>query len=318
MEGENTTVEGGGEITVTDRELFDNAIEPSSPAPSPAAPAEPSSAPAGQQAAPTPPSPAPTTGQPRDEQGRFAPRQEQQPPAPPQQQAPQAPTAPSAPPPQDHRVPLRELLDERERRQRIEAEANQMRQAWQQFQAMQQQQAMAAQQGQLPQTIFDNPDQYLIQNVINPIREEGRMEFMRMKDELSREMAEQQFGEQRVTAALNELAKIRQTPNGDFQFRQIMSARHPYGALVRWHDQHRAHSVIGNDPNAWLRKQQEQWLNDPKVRAEVVKRIQAEQGASNRPPTVNLPPSLSSLPGGSGTNDAGDLSDASLYRFATS
>ena len=52
--------------------------------------------------------------------------------------------------PEDHRVPLREMLDERERRQRIEAEYNQL------LQHIQQQQKP-----QGPETIFDAPDEYL-------------------------------------------------------------------------------------------------------------------------------------------------------------
>lgn len=99
-------------------------------------------------------------------------------------------------------------------------------------------------------------------------------------------------------------------------FNQIMSQRHPYGALVKWHAHAKMQQQIGPDPNAWLAKQQEAWLNDPKVQAQVVERIQAAQKGSNRPPTVNLPPSLSSMPAAGG-DEQGDLSDASLYRFAT-
>ena len=303
-------VEGGGEVAVTDRQLFDNSVEPATP--EPAAPAEPQAA--AEPSAPTEPAPA---IQGRDEQGRFTGKAPAPPAAP---EAPKAPQAP-APPPADHRVPLRELLDERERRQRIEAEAAQMRNAWQQMMWQQQQAAAAAQAQQMPQTIFDNPDFYLRENVINPILQQGRMEFLRMKDEWSREMAESQpGGEQAVSAALSDLGKIRQTPHGQYVFEQIMSSRHPYGALVKWHNQARMQQQIGPDPRAWLQKQQEQWMNDPKVRAEMVKRIQADQqnGGSGRPPTVNLPPSLSSMPGASaGRDEQGDLSDASLYSFAT-
>ena len=294
---ENAAPDDGEDIVVTDRELFDQAIAPQPPAPAEAKASEPTPQPAPQEATPS--------QRQRDEQGRFVPRPAQQPPQKPApQQQPQRM-------PEDHRVPLRELLDERERRQRIEAEANQLRQAWAQVQ--QAQQAAAAQQA--PQTIFDNPDDYLANRVMNPLRQEGYTLMTQVKDGLSREMANSQFGEQQVNAALADLTRVRYTPQGDFVFRQIMESGHPYGALVRWHNSVRAQQAIGPDPNAWLRKQQEQWLNDPKVHAEVLQRVRQQQ--QGRPPNVSLPPSLSSVPAASGRiEEQGDLSNESLYRYA--
>ena len=113
--------------------------------------------------------------------GRFAPKpaQGENEKAAPQQQPQRQP--------EDHRVPLRELLDERERRQRIEAEAHQMRQAWAQFQAQQQ---AAAQQQQAPQTIFDNPEDYLAQRVVEPLRQEMQARELQRTDKMSREFDE--------------------------------------------------------------------------------------------------------------------------------
>ena len=185
---------------------------------------------------------------PRDPQGRFAPKPAQKPQAAPQQQPQRQP--------EDHRVPLRELLDERERRQRIEAEAQQMRQAWAQFQAQQQ---AAAQQQQAPQTIFDNPEDYLSQRVIEPLRQEMQARELQRTDKMSREFANHQFGSQAIEAALADMTRIRYTPQGDAIYRQIMATGHPYGALMQWHQQVQAHQniakvqqVIGPDPNAWL------------------------------------------------------------------
>ena len=123
--------DGGGGNTITDRQLFDQATAPD-PTPSPA-PSQPSQSPSstGDATAAPPPStrpdlqpqqPAQPPGQqPRTPQGQFAPKQGQQP----QQRQ-----------PEDHRVPLREMLDERERRQRIEAEYNQLVQHLQQQQLL--------------------------------------------------------------------------------------------------------------------------------------------------------------------------------------
>jgi len=103
--------------TVTDRQLFDHAI--SSPDPTPASspppsssqpPSTPSQGRASEQPASTRPDlqqGAQTPGQPRDPQGKFAPK--------PQGQQ------------QGHNVPLAELLKERDARQRLEAHASELR-----------------------------------------------------------------------------------------------------------------------------------------------------------------------------------------------
>jgi hypothetical protein len=299
--------DGDGGNTITDRQLFDQATSPD-PTPSPA-PSQPSPGPGpGEAPAAPPPSTRPDLQpqqpvkpgeQPRTPQGQFAPKQSQ-PPQPQQRQ------------PEDHRVPLREMLDERERRQRIEAEYHQL------LQQMQQQQKP-----QGPETIFDAPDEYLNQRVITPLRQEMQMEMMRRTDMQSREFANVQFGEQAVNAALADIGRIRQTPEGEVAFRTIMAAGHPYGALVKWHQQARAHAAIGNDPQAWLTQQQKAWFNNPQVRAAMAQDLRREYAAqqqksgSGNPPDVSLPPSLSSVPSTSGRNvELGDLSSESLIAHA--
>ena len=302
--------DGGGGNTITDRQLFDHATAPDpTPSPSPA-PSQPSQSPSdtgGATEAPPPSTrpdlqqqpPAQPGQQPRTPEGKFAPK------GPPQPQQRQ---------PEDHRVPLREMLDERERRQRIEAEYNQL------LQHLQQQQRQQQPQG--PETIFDAPDEYLNQRVIAPLRQEMQMEMMKRTDAQSREFANVQFGEQVVNAALADIAKIRQTPQGEFVFRQIMAAGHPYGELVKWHNQARAHAAIGQDPQAWLRQQQQAWFNDPKVQQAMAQHLrqqyaQQQQNGSGNPPNVSLPPSLSSVPSSSGRGvELGDLSSESLFAHA--
>ena len=306
--------DGGGGNTITDRQLFDQAVSTPDPTPAPSStPSQPSQTPSdtgGATEAPVPSTrpdlqsqePAQAGQQPRTPEGKFAPK------GPPQPQ-------PQQRQPEDHRVPLREMLDERERRQRIEAEYNQLLQHFQQQQRQQQPQG--------PESIFDAPDEYLNQRVIAPLRQEMQMEMMKRTDAQSREFANVQFGEQVVNAALAEIAKVRQTPQGDFVFRQIMSAGHPYGELVKWHNQARAHAAIGQNPQAWLRQQQQAWFNDPKVQEAMAQHLrqkyaaQQQQNGSGNPPNVSLPPSLSSVPSTSGRNvELGDLSSESLFNFA--
>src|SRR5262245_8943761 len=315
---------GGEDLVVTDRQLFESAL--SDPAPQPEPQPEPQPAPSEPTAEPPQQpqqEPQQMGAQPRNERGQFAPWQQAQPqqqPRPPQQPQPGQPQAP-------HHVPLRELLDERERRYRVQAEHDQMRRAWDLLQQQQQQAALAEQQRTMPQTIYDNPDMYLHHNVVQPLRNEGHMAMLQIKDGLSREMANAQFGEQNVAHALNALASFRHTPDGNHLFNQIMSSGHPYGALVRWFHTARAQQAIGPDPNAWVQRQRQAWLDDEQMQAEAAKRFYARQQQQQRPqqqrapggpPNVQLPPSLSSLPASSGRADAGgDLSDAHLYRFAT-
>jgi hypothetical protein len=290
--------------TITDRQLFEDAI--SSPDPTPAAPpreggrdATPS--PAGDQPASTRPDlQQQPGGQPRTPQGQFAPKPKAD-----QQQ-------------QGHNVPLAELLKERDARQRLEAHAAELTRA-----VMDLQQRMNPQQPQQPQgpeTIFDDPRTYLEQHVMNPLRQEGQMYMMKIKDDLSREQANMQYGAQEVNAALQQMAQIRQTPQGDFVFNQIMQSGHPYGQLVQWYRQARAQAAIGADPQAWLRQRQQEWAQDEKVQDYIAdlraKRLGAQQGRPQN--VVQLPPSLSSVRSSAGRVDnGGDLSSASLYDFAT-
>ena len=294
--------------TITDQQLFDHALNSPDPTPSTSSPpsAEPSLPPSqGAQASERPASTRPdlqqgaqTPGQPRDPQGKFAPK-------------------PQGQQGQQHNVPLAELLKERDARQRLEAHAQELTRA-----VMDLQQRLSPQQPQQPQgpeTIFDDPRAYLDQHVMQPLRQEGQMYMMKIKDDVSRTQANMQFGEQEVNAALQDIGRIRQTPQGNFVFQQIMQSGHPYGQLVQWHRQARAQAAIGANPQAWLRQQQQAWAENAKVQDYVMQMRAKRLGAQKAsPPNVQLPPSLSSIRSSSGRMDnGGDLSSASLYDFAT-
>jgi hypothetical protein len=301
---------GGDATTITDRQLFDHANADPTPAPSPSQPSQSPQSAGGDTEAP-PPSTRPDLqqqpqpqGQPRDPQGKFAPKQ-------PQEQQRQ---------PEDHRVPLRELLAERDARQRLEAHAAELTRAVMELQQRTDPNRQAQQQ-QEPETIFDNPDQYLNTRVMDPLRQEATRYMMQMKDGLSREFANTQFTQPVVDAALAAMAQFRHTPQGNFVFNQIMNAGHPYGELVKWHKQVSAYSSIGADPDAWLKQQQQKWLDDPNAQRAMMERLRARQqqqnGAQGNPPNVQLPPSLSSVASTASRTEApGDLSSNSLWSFA--
>jgi hypothetical protein len=308
---------GGPANTITDRQLFDHANSDPDPAPAPSQPSQSPASPDGATAAP-PPSTRPDLQQPeqpqaqpgqqpRTPEGKFAPKPQGQP----QQQR----------QPEDHRVPLRELLAERDARQRLEAHAAELTRAVMELQ--QRTDPNRQQSQQPPETIFDNPDQYLTTRVMDPLRQEGQREIMKVKDGLSRAQANREYTPQVVNAALGVMAQFRQTPQGNFVFHQIMQSDHPYGELVEWHRQQVAYSAIGRDPYAWLRQQQQQWLDDPNAQRQMLERIRAKQangggnGAQGRPPNVQLPPSLSTVASTASRTEApGDLSSQSLWSFA--
>jgi hypothetical protein len=305
---------GGNANTITDRQLFDHANADPTPTPSPA-PSQPSQSPqstGGATGAPPPSTrpdlqqPGQQPGQPRTPEGKFAPKPQGQP----QQQR----------QPEDHRVPLRELLAERDARQRLEAHAQELTRAVMELQ--QRTDPNRQQTQQQPETIFDNPDQYLNSRVMDPLRQEGQRYMAQVKDGLSREFANTQFTAQVVDAALGAMAQFRHTPQGNFVFQQIMNSGHPYGELVKWHRQQIAYSAIGADPQAWLTKKQQEWLDDPNAQRQMLERIRARQANGNggngaRAPNVQLPPSLSSVASTASRTEApGDLTSQSLWSFA--
>ena len=330
MTEDTTAVTDAGpqETVVTDRELFDQAIstEPASPEPAKAEPTPTESKPE--------PELTPAQIQARDEKGRFAQGKipaptEDKPQLPPSLNAPEQPQpAPQAAPPQQQQpqhVPLKVLLEERERRQNLEKQAAQMTEALQYMQRMvqQQQQPQQPQQPQAPQqTIFDAPDEYLRTNVIEPLRNEGYRAILERNDALSRDYANDKYGEKVVEAAFEAMKKVRSTVEGDAAYRQIMQHGNPYKALVQWHQRHRAHEAIGQDPDVWLKQQQQNWVKDPNAQKAVLEYLRQQQQqqkpSAAQPPNVQLPPSLSTIPAASGRADGlGDLTDASLYNFAT-
>ena len=101
---------------------------------------------------------------------------------------------------------------------------------------------------------------------MQPLRQEGQMYMMKIKDDVSRTQANMQFGEQEVNAALQEMAASPADPARQLCFSsRSWQSGHPYGELVQWHRQAQAQAAIGADPQAWLRQQQQAWAENEKV-----------------------------------------------------
>lgn len=254
---------------------------------------------------------------PRDEHGRFAPREK----AP--EQAAQQPQAEGQqaipPPPSDDQafVPswrVREIREELERKAAdAERVANERYQAQvRQFIAEQQ----ARQQPAKPPDMLADPDawqQHLIQE------QQGALGAMRM--EFSEMMARATpEGSAKVDTALKWL-RTEGHLDPSVQHR-INASRHPFQDLLKLYDQSQTLSQIGGDLGAYKTRLLDEALNDPAFLQRVAEKLRADQGNGSAPangqrPVVNLPPSLSKIAAARVPQDAaGDLSDASLMAYA--
>ena len=214
-------------------------------------------------------------------------------------EAPQAqPEAPSAPEPeadaasaveatapeaeQGSVVPQAALHAERQKVKRYTEEVADMRRQMADMQAAFQRQLEGLTQ-QLrppppPQPQPEPPDWYTdpqaaLQHNLAPIQQETAA----MREQFSRMLAADKFGEEAVNAAQTNLERfIQSNPQAArFDYQRIMASPHPFAALVEWDRQRTALSEIGPDPKAYREK----------LRAEILAEMQA-----GRPATPSIPP----------------------------
>lgn len=212
------------------------------------------------------------------------------------------------PPQQDHRVPLRELLDEREKRQAFEREVAALRK---QVEGLQ------------PKQPEDPPDMYVDNDawfghkadpLVKQLMSERAARF-----ELARDVAAARYGDETVKAAeqaFDELAAKNAIDPTDYN--RIKASANPFRAAVEWHKRQSILKEIGDDPSAY----QERLLSDPAFLAKATERARA--AAQQNPSVVNLPNSqraTTSLPSVSkmgaaapiGRQGVDDMDDAALW-----
>lgn len=258
-----------------------------------------------------------TTTQPRDENGKFAPKQEAAAVTEPVIDPAQQPASHDKP---NNGVPVRAVQEERQKRQEAESTNEALRRELAemrgQLQTLTQQRQQPAQQQQeeKPATLWDDPDSYL-RNQITPVQSQ----IMEMKEFMSENLAVQTYGAEKVEAAKQAIEQVAATPEGRATVQKMMQSRHPFDDLVKWHQQHEAMRRVGNDPDAWFQAEYERRLSDPAEQAKIMERIRgtAASNTSRSAPAVSLPPSLSGLPAGGNTAADNDVSDAALFSHAT-
>ena len=240
----------------------------------------------------------------RDEKGKFV-KAEEETPEPEQIEEPEPEPEPEVQPEekQDHRVPLMELLNEREKRQ----EEQRRREALEQRMLDYQRQLEALQKPEEPIDIFANPEAY--QQTV-----EQRMAAMQKQMEgnfslrLARATHKELFDE-----AWSEMAQ-RSQMGDDAMRQQVLNSSDPGETLVTLYRQAKTFKEVNGDPNAWLEAKKAEWLNDPAVQAQILQG--ARQTASTSPqakPNVKLPPSFNKATSSGNQHGRADASDAALW-----
>ncbi len=263
--------------------------------------------------------------QPRGEDGRFRKKEEQQ-------QAPK--DAKDGKPDKGERVPVRELLSEREKRQAAEAERDAAKKETaalnsklddilRRLEAAEKPQPKPEQtqaQAQEPPDVFTDPVGFMAHI---EARQQAKLDEMRAG--MSMEMAHTRHGE-KFEAAYKALTSLDPKSDTNRQLVQsIYRSANPGEAIVRWHNQQEALRRVGSDPDAYEAKVREETRKalaaDPEFRKQLLTELQAEASGRGRNPNppVRLPKSLNSAAGGSqriADPDEFDNSDASVFGAA--
>lgn len=251
-------------------------------------------------------------GQPRDDHGRFAARQEAE-------QQPEAQPEPQAQQPEAN-VPSWRLREERERAEAAERRFQEAQTNWQRQLEQLQTRLPQPEKPKAPD-VFEDPNGFLnhgVREAINPIQDQ----IGQLREFYSRKEAIREHGQEKVTAAYNAIAQGMQNrdPEAQSVYQRAMASMDPFGEIVGWHQQKAVFSQIGNDPNAWFEKELERRMADPKFAASQFEKIQQSARGGQQPQgnnLIQLPPSLNKVPTAqSASDDDGDMSDGALFRHA--
>jgi hypothetical protein len=203
---------------------------------------------------------------------------------------------------QDHRIPLTELLNEREKRQNAERQ----REAYEQELQHLRQQMQALQQPREPIDIFANPEAYT-QSVEQQMGEKLRA----MEANFSLRLAHNKHGEV-FTEAFNE---VMQRPLQDSMRQQVINSSDPGETLVSLYQRERTLKEVGTDPAAYKAKILDDALKDPQFLAQAMQTARQTAGAQPTNNKINLPPSLNKVASAHSGDDTDD-SDSSVFSYA--
>lgn len=249
-------------------------------------------------------------GQPRDENGRFAPKE-------PEPVAEAKPEQAETPAKEEAYVPswrLREMREEREAVERRYAE----REAQLQRQFAELQAKLPKEEPKPAPDVFENPNAFLehgVKQAVDPINSQ----ITQMREYYSRKEATRVHGKEKVEAAYSWIAQGMQNrdPEVIAVYQRAMSGMDPFEDIVTAHQQKAVFQQIGNDPNAWFEKQLEERMKDPAFQAQILGKTQQTVRSSASTPSIVRPPSLTRVAGTAGNEAAdNDMSDAGLFAHA--
>lgn len=192
-----------------------------------------------------------------------------------------------------HQVPITAILDERERRQKAEAEAERYRRMYQETQ----QKAQVK-----PPEFFDNPDERLAyerDQLTSGISQQMRQQALSM----SRFLAEREFGVDEVKAAYEYFDQHPQLSH------QLMQHASPYHAAVEFYRKQKLADEIGGNPDAYKQKLIDELT--PKLKEQLMAEIQAQIPQSR----TRIPGSLAAAPSAGKTEPAAFKEPAPLAGF---
>ena len=147
---------------------------------------------------------------------------------------------PAAEEKQAQNVPLTDLLDEREKRQKYERELEEMRRWRQQVEGQQRQPSFR-----------DNPEAVMSQL---QQRIDEHLKWQRLTN--SRMLAEEKFGKKKVAEAYEYFEEHPQESHA------LLNEPSPFHAAVEHYERQKLLQEIGSDPNAWREKERERMKKD--------------------------------------------------------
>lgn len=213
----------------------------------------------------------------------------------------------------DHRIPLTELLNEREKRQRAEQERAQYEQSFRRLQ--QQLDEMQKPKQEFPD-FFAEPQslQAYIDQTLAQRESKWQQEFKAAVANMSLQRAHDKYGDTFMEAYQDVISR----PITDPIRQQVINSPDPGQTLVQLYKRERTVALVGDDPQAFVQKALDEALNDPEFLAKAIERAKAQAGSTQATQNkIDLPPSLNKASGSSRHLETGDMSDGSLYAFAT-
>lgn len=245
----------------------------------------------------------PKDDRPRDEQGRFAHKAEEDP----KETEAKTETQAKAPEPakETESVGVRQLREAFERQQRRTAELEQ------QLQAFRPKQEAAPR-----PDLFEKPDEFVRQNVqeaLTPVQQE----IAQIKEHYSRMYAIKEHGEERITQAYSALDQAAKTgdPQALAVVNQVKQSMDPYGDIARWY----ADREASLNPDAFFQRKLDEALKDEKFKTELMSKLQPAQESKPAASVFRVPPSLNrATTAAPALDDGGDFSNESLFKSALS